>query len=124
MPEEHENALPILPLDTVDKLLHLGIAVLTSPQSQVAPIRRAGELPLYFLILVVVFVGETEGDILRPQAVVDLLVERGVACNGTALDLGCGAGRNACFLAEQGFRVFATDFVSEALRNTVQRAEQ
>jgi SAM-dependent methyltransferase len=35
---------------------------------------------------------------------------------GTALDLGCGAGRNAVWLAEQGWRVTAADFSGVALR--------
>jgi SAM-dependent methyltransferase len=35
---------------------------------------------------------------------------------GAALDLGCGAGRNAVWLAEQGWRVTAVDFSDVALR--------
>lgn len=35
---------------------------------------------------------------------------------GTALDLACGAGRNAVWLAEQGWRVTAVDFSGVALR--------
>lgn len=35
---------------------------------------------------------------------------------GTALDLACGAGRNAVWLAEQGWRVTAADFSGVALR--------
>ena len=46
-----------------------------------------------------------------------LLVEavRGVA-PGRALDLACGAGRNAVWLAEQGWEVVAIDGASEAIR--------
>jgi SAM-dependent methyltransferase len=46
-----------------------------------------------------------------------LLVEtvRGVA-PGRALDLACGAGRNAVWLAEQGWEVVAIDGASEAVR--------
>lgn len=35
---------------------------------------------------------------------------------GTALDLACGAGRNAVWLAQQGWRVTAVDFSGVALR--------
>lgn len=35
---------------------------------------------------------------------------------GTALDLACGAGRNAVWLADQGWRVTAVDFSGVALR--------
>ncbi len=42
------------------------------------------------------------------------LLQRGAA----ALDLACGAGRHAVWLAQQGFRVTAIDFSAEALRKT------
>ncbi len=38
------------------------------------------------------------------------------------LELGCGAGQDARFLTERGFRVLATDFSEEALRLTKQTA--
>lgn len=43
---------------------------------------------------------------------ISLLAERGIK-SGMALDLGCGKGRNAFFLAANGFDVIALDFVSE-----------
>lgn len=41
-----------------------------------------------------------------------------LAPNREALDLACGAGRNAVYLAEKGWRVEAIDFSVEALRKT------
>ena len=41
-----------------------------------------------------------------------------------ALDLACGAGRHAVWLAEQGFQITAVDFSAEALAKTRSLAEQ
>lgn len=41
-----------------------------------------------------------------------------------ALDVGCGAGREAIFLARQGFRVTGVDLSEEALRIAQERAEK
>jgi SAM-dependent methyltransferase len=41
---------------------------------------------------------------------------------GRALDLGCGNGRHAMWLAERGWRVTAVDFSTEALRQARDRA--
>ena len=38
------------------------------------------------------------------------------------LELGCGAGQDACFLTQQGFAVIATDLSDEALELTRRRA--
>lgn len=43
---------------------------------------------------------------------------------GTALDLACGAGRNALFLAERGFRVMGVDISREGLRRLARRADE
>ncbi|MEF8813133.1 MAG: methyltransferase domain-containing protein [Halovenus sp.] len=43
--------------------------------------------------------------------------------DGRALDVACGTGRNAVFLAEQGYRVDALDQSVEGLRITRERAE-
>ena len=43
---------------------------------------------------------------------------------GKALDLGCGSGRHAAWLAERGWRVSAVDFSSEALRQARERAAE
>lgn len=42
---------------------------------------------------------------------------------GTALDVACGGGRNAIFLAEHGFDVTATDVSDEALEHARRRAD-
>lgn len=43
---------------------------------------------------------------------------------GRALDLGCGSGRHAVWLAERGWRVTAVDFSSEALRQAREHAAE
>lgn len=43
---------------------------------------------------------------------------------GKALDIGCGAGTDSVFLAQQGWDVTSLDFVPKALEFTQQRAEQ
>lgn len=43
---------------------------------------------------------------------------------GRALDVACGAGRNAIFLASQGYRVQGVDISAEALRRAAERAAQ
>ncbi len=43
---------------------------------------------------------------------------------GRALDVACGAGRNAIFLAERGWQVTAVDFSSVAIELTTARALQ
>jgi tellurite methyltransferase len=43
---------------------------------------------------------------------------------GEALDLACGAGRNALYLAERGWRVTALDGAAEAIRILEERARQ
>lgn len=50
----------------------------------------------------------------RPSAIVQEFGDRAVV--GRALDLACGTGRNACFLAERGFQVDAVDISEEGLR--------
>jgi len=55
------------------------------------------------------------------------LLERALAARttrGRALDLGCGQGVHAVYLAQQGFSVVAVDFVSAALAAARTRAER
>src|SRR5829696_6308438 len=56
-----------------------------------------------------------------------VLLERAVAqrtTRGRVLDLGCGQGVHAVYLARQGFSVVAVDFVPAALAAAKTRAEQ
>ncbi|MFJ4981327.1 class I SAM-dependent methyltransferase [Streptomyces coeruleorubidus] len=50
--------------------------------------------------------------------------ERGVISGGRALDLGCGPGRNALYLAEQGFEVDAVDLSPAAVDWARERARE
>ena len=47
-----------------------------------------------------------------------------ISAPGRALELGCGTGTNAIFLAEAGFEVTAVDFTAEALCLASRRARQ
>ncbi len=50
------------------------------------------------------------------------LVESGVLRPGRAIDLGCGAGDNAIFLAQHGFEVTALDFAPAAIAKAKAKA--
>ena len=54
------------------------------------------------------WVGEARSELVR-------LVESGVLAPGRAIDLGCGEGDNAIFLARHGFAVTAVDFAPSAI---------
>ena len=54
-------------------------------------------------------------------AAVPLLKQRGAT---TVLDLGCGVGRHACYLADAGFRVFAMDASATGLDYAVHKAQE
>src|SRR4051812_9897444 len=56
----------------------------------------------------------------RPELVE--LVESGRLAPGRAIDLGCGTGANAVFLAERGFAVTGVDFAPAALAKARARA--
>ncbi|HZD04003.1 MAG TPA: methyltransferase domain-containing protein [Longimicrobiales bacterium] len=65
-----------------------------------------------------------EGDWVDTRGPAEVLVRAvpWLPARGRALDLACGAGRNALFLAERGLRVVAVDLSLEGLRHTVRRA--
>ncbi|MFE6091611.1 class I SAM-dependent methyltransferase [Streptomyces massasporeus] len=60
--------------------------------------------------------------VARPDENLVSAVERGVLSGGRALDLGCGPGRNALYLAERGFDVDAVDLSSTAVDWARERA--
>ena len=51
-------------------------------------------------------------------------IERGLIKPGRVLELGCGPGRNAIFLAQQGFEVDAVDLSNEGLEWARERAAE
>lgn len=54
----------------------------------------------------------------------DWLTKQGVPMSGRAVDIGSGKGRNALYLAQRGFAVYAMDFVSHALAHMQHQAKQ
>ncbi|WP_409250860.1 class I SAM-dependent methyltransferase [Bacillus sp. SCS-153A] len=51
-------------------------------------------------------------------------IEEGIIPNGKVLELGCGPGRNAIYLAEKGFTVDAVDSSQEGLSWAMERAKE
>lgn len=47
--------------------------------------------------------------------VLEYLQKQGVVLSGKAIDIGCGKGRNSVYLAQQGYEVFALDYIKQAL---------
>ncbi|MFF8013704.1 methyltransferase domain-containing protein [Streptomyces sp. NPDC007929] len=60
--------------------------------------------------------------VARPDENLVSAVERGLLGGGRALDLGCGPGRNALYLAERGFDVDAVDLSATAVDWARERA--
>ncbi|GHC59744.1 class I SAM-dependent methyltransferase [Streptomyces collinus] len=62
--------------------------------------------------------------VARPDENLVAAVERGSLRGGRALDLGCGPGRNALYLAARGFDVDAVDLSSTAVEWAGERARE
>jgi ubiquinone/menaquinone biosynthesis C-methylase UbiE len=58
------------------------------------------------------------------RALMEFATVHGIMLGPTALDIGCGKGRNALFLALHGFQVAAFDIVEEAISTLKKRAEE
>jgi ubiquinone/menaquinone biosynthesis C-methylase UbiE len=66
--------------------------------------------------------GTPPWDIGRPQPEIIRLAEA-KEIKGDVLDVGCGTGENALYLAKQGHKVVGVDIVSEAIRRAKTKAE-
>jgi 2-polyprenyl-3-methyl-5-hydroxy-6-metoxy-1,4-benzoquinol methylase len=62
--------------------------------------------------------------VAKPDENLVSYVERGLICPGRVLDLGCGPGRNAIYLASLGFDVDAIDLSATAIAWARERAEE
>jgi SAM-dependent methyltransferase len=68
--------------------------------------------------------GTPPWDTGRPQAELVRIVEEGLVRRGTVLELGCGTGADAIYLAKQGFEVTAVEVSPIAIERARARAEQ
>ena len=60
----------------------------------------------------------------RPRKVLVELVEKGLIRKGKALDICCGAGTNAIYLAKKGFQVSGIDISHKAVEIAKEKAEK
>src|SRR5881397_1035587 len=67
--------------------------------------------------------GTPPWDIGRPQPVIVRLAEEG-AIRGEVLDVGCGTGENALFLASRGLRVVGLDGAPRAIEKAEAKAQK
>jgi ubiquinone/menaquinone biosynthesis C-methylase UbiE len=61
---------------------------------------------------------------IGPRDELVALIESNRLQPGRAIDLGCGTGANAIFLAQHGFEVTAVDFAEAAITNALKRAKE
>lgn len=55
---------------------------------------------------------------------VEYLKAQKIPLQGSVIDIGCGKGRNAVYLAKQGLEVYATDYISIALTTAKELAKK
>jgi len=60
----------------------------------------------------------------KPRRILVDLVEKGLIKEGKVLDICCGAGTNAVYLAEKGFQVTGIDISSKAIEYARRKAEE
>jgi cyclopropane fatty-acyl-phospholipid synthase-like methyltransferase len=69
------------------------------------------------------YLGTPPWDIGRPQPAIKRLAETG-QLTGTVLDVGCGTGENALYLAERGFTVVGIDGAPTAVKKARAKAKR
>ncbi|MBI2823411.1 MAG: methyltransferase domain-containing protein [Planctomycetia bacterium] len=67
--------------------------------------------------------GDSPWDTSRPSPELVRVISAGTIRPGRAIELGCGTGTNAIYLAERGFHVTAIDISSVAIDRARQRAQ-
>lgn len=60
----------------------------------------------------------------RPASVLADFCDRYLQRDDKVLDLGCGGGRNACYLADRGYRVYGVDIAPAAVEFCMKRLER
>ena len=68
--------------------------------------------------------GDTPWDTRRPSAELAAVLESGLIQPCRALELGCGTGTNAIYLAQRGFSVTAIDLATAAIERAKRRARE
>jgi 2-polyprenyl-3-methyl-5-hydroxy-6-metoxy-1,4-benzoquinol methylase len=87
------------------------------------PLRRQLRERIEDLFFNNIYRGTPPWDIGRPQPEFVALAEAG-AIQGEILDMGCGTGENALYLAARGLRVWGLDFAPRAIKKAKEKAKQ